>query len=130
MTPGQDLINSAITLSAQERLEVLPSDLRRALTAHLNAADDRLQAETLLERKRARIAAEVTAAKGEDGKPLYTNETTRKAAIDARMETEADSLLAGVLEAKRAEDEASIVVEVTRARLRVLEAIARLGGQA
>ena len=120
------------SMNATQLIDALanaPESLQHALVAAHVAAEDAETAVLLYKRAEARIAGEVASAKGDDGKPLYTNDMTRKAALEARLFMEAGGLDAQVVARKRDAAQANIHLEVTRARLRVYGDIARvLGG--
>lgn len=126
----------ATDAAASEILDILrrsPENLRHALQAL--ASEKRLEANLQRDQKRLlnRLAAEIAAEKDESGKPKYSNETARNAAIQARVEQWGEMRVIGEQLDQHAKDvsEAEIEVEYRRALLSAARAAALLlaGGE-
>ena len=103
-----------------------PMAIQIAAHTLLEAQEDLAKAEAEVRRHRESIAAGVAAEKGEDGKPRYSNETARNAAIAMLMEESSDADAVEVL--RHTVRMATIQLQYEQDRFSAARALARLLG--
>jgi uncharacterized membrane protein len=99
-----------------------------AAMQYLYAVEARHAAERSLALMKARLEVEVSGERGDDGKPVYSNETARKAVVEEMLAVEGADVVKEAEEAKSQERRREIDAQLERDKLRALEAIARLMG--
>jgi len=121
-------MSTTANIDLTNELYTLPDRLAEARAVLLQASNGLTHAQDRLRREKARIARMVTAERGEDGKPVYTNETARNAAIEDILDTDGYGLQVALEEAQRAKDEATLELQHRQDTFAALRAIARLVG--